>query len=189
MAAQLLEEGDRTQADVFFSQDAGALGRGGQQGRLAELAGRRAGPGGRRAYRADDGQWVATSARARVIAYDPRVVAEAELPRTIDDVVDPRWRGRDRLSPRPTPPGRPSSPRCGCCAGEDFAARLAGAASRPTSRRRYDNNIAILNAVNDGQLPAGLINHYYWYEKVAEVGPATVTAKLHYVAGRRPARR
>src|SRR5919112_248603 len=71
MAAQLLEEGDRTQADVFFSQDAGALGAVGQPGRLARLPAdvlELVPP----EYRADDGRWVATSARARGVAYDPR---------------------------------------------------------------------------------------------------------------------
>jgi iron(III) transport system substrate-binding protein len=183
MAAQLLEEGDRTQADVFFAQDAGALGAVGQQGRLAELPAdvlNLVAP----AYRADDGQWVATSARARVVAYDPRVVAEAELPRTIDDVVDPRWRGRIGFAPT-NASWQAFVTSIRVLRGEEFAADWLRrfAANEP---RRYDNNIAILNAVNDGQLPAGLINHYYWYAKVAEVGPAAVTAKLHYVPGGDP---
>ena len=46
--------------------------------------------------------------------------------------------------------------------GEDFAKDWLRkfAANDP---KRYDNNINILKAVDDGQLPFGLINHYYWY--------------------------
>jgi iron(III) transport system substrate-binding protein len=43
-----------------------------------------------------------------------------------------------------------------------------------------------MNAVNDGQLPAGLINHYYWYAKVAENGADAVKVKLHYAGGGDP---
>ncbi len=183
MAAQLLEEGDRTRADVFFSQDAGALGAVAQQGRLAELPADVLGlapPD----YRADDGRWVATSARARVVAYDPRVVAEADLPRTIDDVVDPRWRGKIGYAPT-NASWQAFVTSIRVLRGEEFAADWLRrfAANEP---RRYDNNIAILNAVNDGQLPVGLINHYYWYAKAAELGPAAVNAKLHYVPGGDP---
>ena len=35
---------------------------------------------------------------------------------------------------------------------------------------RYENNIQILDAVDSGEIALGLINHYYWYERVAEVG-------------------
>jgi iron(III) transport system substrate-binding protein len=71
MAAQLLEEGDRTQADVFFSQDAGALGAVAGQGGLSEL------PADvlelvPAEFRADDGPRVATSARARFAANEPQ---------------------------------------------------------------------------------------------------------------------
>ncbi|ONI85129.1 iron ABC transporter substrate-binding protein [Saccharothrix sp. ALI-22-I] len=183
MAAQLLEEGDGTQADVFFSQDAGALGAVAEQGRLAEL------PSDvldlvPAEYRADDGRWVATSARARVVAYDPRVVTEAELPQSLDDVVDPKWKGRIGYAPT-NGSWQAFVTSVRVLKGEEFAKDWLRrfAANEP---KRYDNNIAILNAVNDGQLPAGLINHYYWYAKVAENGADAVKVKLHHVSGGDP---
>ncbi|MFD1151074.1 iron ABC transporter substrate-binding protein [Saccharothrix hoggarensis] len=183
MAAQLLEEGDGTRADVFFSQDAGALGAVAEQGRLAEL------PTDvlnlvPEEYRADDGKWVATSARARVVAYDPRVVTEAELPTTLDDVVDPKWKGRIAYAPT-NGSWQAFVTSVRVIKGEEYAADWLRrfAANEP---KRYDNNIAILNAVNDGQVPAGLINHYYWYAKVAENGADAVKVKLHYAGGGDP---
>jgi iron(III) transport system substrate-binding protein len=50
----------------------------------------------------------------------------------------------------------------------------------------YDNNIAILNATEDGVLKLGLINHYYWYEQVAEEGEEKVPARLKFLPGGDP---
>ena len=183
MAAQLLEEGERTQADVFFSQDAGALGAVAEQGRLAEL------PADvlnlvPESYRADDGRWVGTSARARVVAYDPRVVAEADVPQSLEQVVDPKWKGKVGYPPT-NASWQAFVTSIRVIKGEDYAKDWLRrfAANDP---KRYDNNIAILNAVNDGQLPVGLINHYYWYAKVAENGADAVKVKLRHVGGGDP---
>lgn len=183
MAAQLLEEGDRTQADVFFSQDAGALGAVAEEGRLAELPGDvlEQVPAG---YHADDGTWVATSARARVVAYDPAKVTEADLPRSLDDVVDPKWRGRIGFAPT-NASWQAFVTAVRVLKGEDYAREWLGkfAANEP---QRFENNVAILKAINDGQLDLGLINHYYWYAEVAEKGADAVPARLHYVSGGDP---
>ncbi len=91
LAATLVEEGDRTPADVFFSQDAGALGALSKRGMLAKLPSdvlNRVAP----AYRASKGDWVGVSGRARVFAYDPRQVPNP--PDNIAALLDPRWRGR-----------------------------------------------------------------------------------------------
>ena len=98
-AAKILEEGDATPADVFYGQDAGALGALDEAGALAPL------PEDilslvPEQYRAADGTWVATSARARVLAYNSDQVEAADLPTGIDGLLDPQWRGRIGYAPR-----------------------------------------------------------------------------------------
>ncbi|GGU38915.1 iron ABC transporter substrate-binding protein [Lentzea flava] len=184
MAAQLLEEGQGTEADLFFSQDAGALGAVGAQGRLAELPADVLGMVPEN-YRARDKRWVATSARARVIAYDPRVVQESELPKTVEEVVDPKWKGKIGYAPT-NGSWQAFVTSVRVLKGEDFAKDWLKkfAANEP---KRFDNNNSILKAVDDGQLPFGLINHYYWYAMVAEKGgQAGVKARLHRVGNGDP---
>jgi iron(III) transport system substrate-binding protein len=183
LAAQLLEEGDATEADVFFSQDAGALGALDEAGRLQPLppATLETVPA---PYRADDGTWVATSARSRVIFYDPRQVPEAEVPNTLEALVDPKWKGRIGYPPT-NPSWQAFVTSVRVLLGEEGARQwlTAFAANEP---KRYDNNILTLDAVDRGEIALGLSNHYYWYERVAEVGLENVTARVHYVPGGSP---
>ena len=93
LAAQLLEEGEGTDADVFFSQDAGALGALAGAGLLAELDEATTSRTLER-FRDPAGRWVPTSARARVVAYDPATAPEVAQMTSIDEVLDPAYRGR-----------------------------------------------------------------------------------------------
>lgn len=47
-----------------------------------------------RAYRAADGSWHGLAARARVLIVNTRQVPEEQRPRSIRDLVDPKWKGR-----------------------------------------------------------------------------------------------
>ena len=98
MAAQVLEEGDRSPADVFFAQDAGALGAVSKQGLFAPL------PSAVLArvpaiYRSRAGEWVGVTGRSRVLAYNADMVPAAELPTSVLDLTDPKWRGKVGVAP------------------------------------------------------------------------------------------
>ncbi|MDQ3455461.1 MAG: iron ABC transporter substrate-binding protein [Actinomycetota bacterium] len=178
LAGQLLEEGSQTPADVYVSQDAGALGALAKGGCLAELPDEVLDlvPEG---YRADDGNWVGLTGRARVIAYNPDLVAEDELPESIQDVNDEQWRGQVGIAP-----GNASFQAfvtaMRVLEGEDAARSfLEGLVDNDV--QVFDGNGAILDAVDAGDLAMGLINHYYRFELAAEVGEENVTAQLHYL--------
>lgn len=183
LASKLLEEGEHTDADLFLSQDAGALGALTEKGMLAPLSQDVRSLVEKR-FQAGDGTWVATSARARVVAYDPAKVKEKDLPQSIDDVVDPKWRGK--VAYAPTNASWQSFVTGLRVLKGDDAAREWLEAFKANDPQPYNNNIAILDAINAGEIELGLINHYYWFEKVAEHGAAAVPAKLHYVGGDDP---
>jgi len=93
LAATIMEEGARSPADVYFAQDAGALGALSKEGLLAELPDElldRVDP----RFRATDGTWVGASGRARTMVYSTELVTEEEVPDSVLDLTDPQWQGR-----------------------------------------------------------------------------------------------
>lgn len=183
LAAQLLEEGEGTDADLFFSQDAGALGALKNADMLGEL------PGAvldrvPEQYRDADGTWVATSARARVLAYDPEQAPEVTSFTGIDQVLDEAYRGKIGFAPT-NASFHAFVTALRLDRGEEGARQWLEdfAALDPQA---YDNNIAVLDAVDEGQVALGLINHYYWYEQVAEEGADAVPSRLHFLASDDP---
>jgi len=178
MSAQLLEEGAASPADVFFSQDAGALGALSAAGLLTPLPAEAVQPLPQR-YRAADASWVAISARARVVAYNPDRVPVADLPAGLDDLLAPRWSGKVGYAPS-NASWLSFVTGVRLVRGEDGARQwlTAFAAQQP---QRFDGNGAIVDAVASGIVDAGLVNHYYLYEKTAEVDPSTYPVRNHYV--------
>ena len=76
LAATLLEEGDRTPADVFFAQDAGSLGalsEAGLLGKLPEDVLARVDT----SFRDAEGEWIGTSGR---LVYNTEMLGESDLP-------------------------------------------------------------------------------------------------------------
>jgi iron(III) transport system substrate-binding protein len=185
MAAQLLEEGERSAADVFIAQDAGALGAVAKKGLLAALPDELLATVPAQ-YRARSGQWVGVTGRARVLVYNPDLVAAADLPRSVFDLTGPRWRGKLGIAPtNGSFQAFVTAIRVdrGDAKATEFLKGLKanGAQIRP-------NNDQIVLEVADGKLPAGLVNHYYVHEIAKERGvtPDSMKAKLHFFAAGDP---
>ncbi len=108
LAAQLIEEGDASPAQVYFAQDAGALGAVDAAGLFVPLPASVA-TTVPEAYRAPNGSWTGVTGRARVIAYDPEQVPAADVPQSVFDLTDPKWRGQvaQRCSTAPSSPSGP----------------------------------------------------------------------------------
>lgn len=183
LAAQILEEGDRTKAGLFFSQDAGALGALSKEGMLQKM------PAATldkvdEAYRGSGGDWVGLSGRVRVIAYNPDKVSEGGVPDSVFDVVEPEW--KDKVGFAPTNASfQAFVTGMRVLEGED-ATREWLQGLKANGAKTYTNNLATLDAVESGEVSLGLVNHYYWYERVAEKGEDGVDAELHFLPGGDP---
>lgn len=182
MAAQLQEEGDRSPADVFYAQDAGALGAVAKAGLFASLPDNvldLVPP----AFHARSGEWVGVTGRSRVLVYHPDRAAEDELPESVFELTEPQWRGRVGVAPTN---GSFQAFVTGMRVQHgDDATRdwLAGIAANDPQIR--ENNIQIVTDVNDGRVDVGLVNHYYLYERAKEEGVPVdqLAARNYYFPG------
>lgn len=183
LAAQLLEEGENRKADVFFSQDAGALGALQDAGVLVPLPQDALNTVAER-YRSKLGDWVATSARARVIAYNTERVKPSDLPKSVFELTDPKWKGRIGIAPT----------------NASFQAFVTGMrvtqgqaktkawleGIKANEPKQFDGNIAAVEAVDNGEIDVALVNHYYLYERIKEKGEANVKVRNYFLGNGDP---
>jgi iron(III) transport system substrate-binding protein len=167
LAATILEEGDASPADVFFAQDAGALGAVGAEGRLAALPAETLTKVPER-FVADDRDWVGVSGRARVVAYDTRTLQENDLPTSIDGFTDPAWSGR--IGWAPTNASLQSFVTAYRVLRGDDAAKAWLEGIQANQPKVYEGNDAVLAAIAAGEVEVGFVNHYYLMRQLDEQG-------------------
>ena len=172
LAAQILEEGSNVQADVFFSQDAGALGALAKEGLTKSL------PSDitdlvDASYKSKDSQWVGVSGRARVLVVNPEKVTE--LPTSYKDLMEPSWKGRIAIAPT-NASFQAFITAIRITEGEQAAEEFLVAMKE--NAVLFEKNGLIMQAVEDGVVDAGLINHYYWFELENEKGVGNMKSEL-----------
>jgi iron(III) transport system substrate-binding protein len=181
LAATLLEEGNNSPADLFFSQDAGALGAVAARGRLAVL------PAGTlrrvaKRFRAPGKRWVGVTGRARVVVFNTNVLRQRDLPSTIWGYTQPRWRGLVGL-----PPTNASFQafvsamriRVGDDRTRDWLLAL-----KANGLRFYSSNSQVVAAVANREIQVGFVNHYYVFQH-RELRPNDPVAN-HFLGRRDP---
>ena len=165
LAAQILEEGENSPADIFISQDAGALG--------AVSAANLFAPLGQESlnkvdeyFRSPGKDWVGLTGRVRIFAYAPTRVST--LPKTVNDLTAPEWKGRLGIAPTN------ASFQAFITAmiqtrGEEETEKWLRAivANNP---KYYEKNSLIVEAIDSGEIDGGLVNHYYIFEVAEELG-------------------
>jgi iron(III) transport system substrate-binding protein len=181
MAAQLLTEGDQSPADVFLSQDAGALGAVSKAGLFAPIAAETLAEVPEN-FSAADGSWLGVSGRARVITYNPTLVPNP--PDTIDGLLAPEWKGKIGYAPS-NASWQSFVTGLRVIRGDD-GARQWLQAFKAQEPQAFENNVAVRDAVDSGQLPLGVSNHYYLYELIDAKGPDGVTARNQFMAPQDP---
>ena len=167
LAAQILEEGENTPADLFFAQDPGALGALAEENRFQQLPDDLTGRVPER-FRSPDDLWVGTSGRARVVAYNTEALSKEDLPDSIFGFTDPEWEGRIGWAPTNG-------------SFQAFVTALREIEGEDRTRQwlediqandpfEYPDNSTALQGVASGEAEVAFVNHYYLYQALEEQG-------------------
>jgi len=175
LALLIDEEGDRSPADVFISQSPGAVGFLAERNILRPLDSELLDLVPRR-WRNAEGMWVGVSGRVRVLVYNEDLVDESGLPDSVFELADEQYRGLIGLAP-------------GNGSFQDFVTILREThgddvalewltAMNDNEAVAYAGNSAIVQAVGRGEIPMGLVNHYYNHRALAE--DPSLPSRNHY---------
>lgn len=165
LALAIIEEGRNTPADLFFGQDAGALGALAEARRTRPIPARLLVQVDRR-FRSPSAQWLGITGRARVLAYNTDQVNAAELPASIWELTEPQWQGRVGWAPT-NGSFQSFITAMRLVEGEERTLEWLEA-MRDNGAVVYRNNTTIVEAVGRGEVDSGLVNNYYLYRFLAE---------------------
>ncbi len=175
---QVLQEGENTPADVFYSENTPVLESLREHGMLAHVAPATlaAIPS---AYNSAQGDWVGVSARVSALVYNTSQLAPSSLPGSVLELAQPRWKGKLGFAPSETD-FQPLVTAIIKLDGQAAAERwLKGVQA---NGRVYPDNETVVTQVNNGESALAPINTYYWYRLRAELGAGGIHSALHYFA-------
>ncbi|MGW0043790.1 iron ABC transporter substrate-binding protein [Rhodococcus sp. NPDC003348] len=179
---QIVAEGDKSPADVFLTENSPAMTLVENAGLFTDVA-----PDVLdqvpSQYRPSSGKWTGIAARSTVFAYNKDLLPPDQLPKSLLDLQDPAWKDRWAASP----------------SGADFQAIVSALlelrgedatrqwlAGMKENVRTYKGNSTVMKAVNAGEIPGGVIYHYYWFGDQAKTGENSNNVALHYFKNEDP---
>jgi iron(III) transport system substrate-binding protein len=180
MAAAILEEGENSPADIYYAQDAGALGALEAAGLFAPLPAETLDIVDPR-FRSASGSWVGVTGRARVLVYNTDELTEADLPATVEELTDETWSGK--VGWAPTNGSFQAFITAMRVLDGDDAARAWLQGMIDNGAVTFEGNADIVRAIADGEIATGLVNSYYIYEVAAEDGKDLPVANHFFETG------
>lgn len=185
LTAQIEQEGNRSPADVFFTENSNWLQQLDDRGLLAPVDAATLATVPKQDS-ATNGDWLGVSGRVSVLAYNPGKISADQLPKSIMDMANPKYQGKLEIAPAETDfwPIVSSVDRAyGNAATVNW---LKGLAANAGQGDNVPDNETLVSDISKGVTDFGLINHYYYYRLRAEVGANNVHAQLAYFTPRDP---
>ena len=178
LASTILEEGERSPADLFLAQDAGALGALQKERLFAKL------PSAITArvpakFRSASDNWVGVTGRARVLVYNTERLKASDMPGSVLDLTQAKYKGKVGWAPT-NGSFQSFVTALRKVKGQDVARQWLET-MKANGTKSYEKNSAIVKAVGSGEVDLGLVNHYYLVEIKKE--DPSIKAANHFFSG------
>ena len=177
-------QGTHSAADVFYTENSPALEYLQDKGLLAPvdpstLARTPA------KYSSPRGDWVGVSARVSVLIYNPSLIARSQLPSTVLQLADSKYKGKLAFAAGETD-FQPIVTSVLRTYGRTATLRWLDGIKANAAGHVVPDNETIADEVNRGTVAFGVVNQYYWYRMRAEVGAAAMHSQITYFAPHDP---
>lgn len=179
---QIIAEGSASPADVFLTENSPAMAAVEKAGLFADVdpAVQQQVPA---QYRPSSNKWTGVAGRTTVFVYNKARLQDNQLPKSIMDLQSAPWKGRWGAPPAKADFQAIVAAMLALTGEQATASWLAG---MKTNATLFQDNIATLRAVNDGQVDGGIIYHYYWFRDQAKTKDISANTALHYFRNQDP---
>ena len=177
LASQLIEEGDHSPADLFWSEESPSLFALAEKGLLAPLQADTlaAVPA---EYSAKDGTWIGATARCRVVVYNKAAIDPKTLPASVLDFASEAYADKVAFAPA-SGAFQQQIMAVMILKGRDTA--LSWLKGLKRYGRVYNSDSAAVEAVEGGDIPIALSNNYYWHALAREIGADDVQSAIYNI--------
>lgn len=173
---QVEAEGAVSPADIFLSEDPAPVAQLAKAGLLTPIEAstmEQVQPG----LSSPDDLWIAYAARTRVLFFNPNLISEADLPKSLAEIADPRFEGEFAWAPSGAFVAT-TQYLLSTLGDQKTKAFLTAIKENGIDEQKNGN---VRDTVEAGKHAMGLSNHYYWWIKAAEVGgPDNMTSKIYH---------
>lgn len=173
---QINEEGSKTRADIFMSEEPGPVGALAAKHVFSQVPASDFAKVDKRLVPSTK-DWLPYAARSRVLYYNPKLIKVSQLPHSILDLTKPQWKGKFAFAPS----GAFTSTVSYLIKSIGADKTLTWLKGIKANGVNEQDNGKVRDTVEAGQHAFGLENHYYWW-RLAETkgGPSHLTSKIYY---------
>ena len=179
IANQILQEGPSSPADLYITENSPELLLLEEKGMLSKVDAATLAQTPAH-YSSPTGVWLGVLARENVLAFNTAAIKADALPPSLLDLAKPEWKGKVAFSPTDAD-FLPLISTIEALEGKDTA--LAWLKGLKDNGQVFDDDEAVVAAVDRGTAGVGIINSYYFYRAQAETGAGKMKSDIHHFGG------